>query len=76
MCIEKKKEAEPLSTEEKLKMKILETLAEYGKLSESGLFDLIRKNKSPKNLKILRDLVDQQLISKDAAGHYHHYSNG
>ncbi len=76
VCIEKKKEAEPLSTEEKLKMKILETLAEYGKLSESGLFDLIRKNKSPKNLKILRDLVDQQLISKDAAGHYHHYSNG
>lgn len=76
VCIEKRKEKIPVQTEEKLKNKILETLAERGKLSESGLFDLIRKNRSPQHLQVLRSLVDQSMVIKDAEGYYHLQSHG
>lgn len=76
VCIEKRKEKIPVQTEEKLKNKILETLAERGKLSESSLFDLIRKNRSPQHLQVLRSLVDQSMVIKDAEGYYHLQSHG
>lgn len=76
VCIEKGKQKLPIQIEEKLKSKILETLAQHGKLSEGGLFDLIRKNRSSLHLQVLRSLVDHKLISKDAEGNYQLPTNG
>lgn len=70
VCLEKKKAESPLTTEEKLKIKILETLEREGELSEDELFDRIRKNKSQVNLGLLREMVDQGVLVKNSKGHF------
>jgi ATP-dependent DNA helicase RecQ len=61
-CIEKKKQRSPETVEDRLKMKILETLAESGELSERVLFEKLAKPASDSNLRLLRQLIDQGLV--------------
>ncbi|TDQ14997.1 ATP-dependent DNA helicase RecQ [Algoriphagus boseongensis] len=68
ICLESKKADQPLSSEEKLKNLILETLAQGGEFTEHGLFDQIRKPTSPQNLSVLRQLVDQGLVNRNENG--------
>lgn len=65
-CIENKKGKSPQNQAERMKRKILETLAESGELSEQDLFDKIRKPNSDSNLQVLRQLIDQGQVSKSA----------
>ena len=76
ICIEKKKSDQPISTEEKLKNLILETLAQTEGLREQELFNLIQKPTSSKNLAVLRKLIDQGRVSKDNSGQLNLISNG
>lgn len=64
VCIEKKKQLAPDSIEEHLKLKILETLAELGELSEQVLFEKLQKPKSAANLRIIRQLIDEGLLDR------------
>ena len=76
ICIEKKKSDQPITTEEKVKNLILETLAQEEWLTEQELFDRIRKPATSKNLALLRELVDHGQIDKDNSGHLKLISNG
>ena len=66
VCIEKRKLQEPETQEDRMKMKILETLAESGELSEQGLFEKINKPASDSNLRLIRQLIDQGLVFRSA----------
>jgi ATP-dependent DNA helicase RecQ len=66
ICIEKKKQLAPDSTEERLKLKILETLAELGELSEEVLFEKLQKPASASNLRIIRQLIDEGLLHRSS----------
>jgi ATP-dependent DNA helicase RecQ len=66
ICIEKKKQLAPDSTEERLKLKILETLAELGELSEQVLFEKLQKPASASNLRIIRQLIDEGLLHRSS----------
>ena len=75
-CIEKKKSDQPISTEEKLKNLILETLAQTEGLREQELFNFLQKPTSSKNLAVLRKLIDQGQVSKNDSGQLKLISNG
>ncbi len=62
VCIENRKLREPDTQEDRLKMKILETLAESGELSEQVLFEKLNKPASDSNLRLLRQLIDQGYV--------------
>jgi len=64
VCIETKKSKTPETLEDRMKLKILETLAEYGELTERDLFEKIKKPASQFNLNLLRQLVDQGQINR------------
>lgn len=65
-CIEKKKQRTPDTVEDRLKMRILETLAESGELSEHDLFEKLTKPASESNLRLLRQLIDQGLVFRSS----------
>ncbi|HSF52111.1 MAG TPA: RecQ family ATP-dependent DNA helicase, partial [Algoriphagus sp.] len=66
VCIEDKKSQAPETQDEILKKKILETLAESGRLSERDLFAKLRKTGSDSNLRLLRQLIDQGQVNKSS----------
>ncbi|MBN7811701.1 RecQ family ATP-dependent DNA helicase [Algoriphagus sp. H41] len=69
VCIEEKKKQAPQSQEDRLKRRILETLEETGGLSEQDLFLTLGKPRSDSNLHLLRQLIDQNLVSISPDGH-------
>jgi len=66
VCLEMKKLRAPESQEDKLKTKIIETLAESGGLSEEDLFVALRKPRSDFNLRLLRQLIDQGHVGRSS----------
>lgn len=66
VCIENRKLQAPETQEDRLKMKILETLAESGELSEQALFEKITKPASDSNLRLLRQLIDQGTVFRSS----------
>ncbi|RIW13990.1 RecQ family ATP-dependent DNA helicase [Algoriphagus lacus] len=66
VCIEKKKQLVPETQEDRLKLKILETLAESGELSEQALFEKLNKPLSDSNLRLLRQLIDQGQVHRSS----------
>lgn len=66
VCFENRKHQAPETQEDRLKMKILETLAESGELSEKALFEKITKPASDSNLRLLRQLIDQGLVFRSS----------
>lgn len=66
VCLEKKKSQAPESHEDILRQKIIETLAESGRLSEKDLFTKLRKPGSDSNLRLLRQLIDQGIVNKSS----------
>ena len=66
VCIEKKKRLVPESQEDLLKLKILETLAESGELTEQALFEKLNKPQSDSNLRLLRQLIDLGQVHRSA----------
>ncbi|MBA4301350.1 MAG: RecQ family ATP-dependent DNA helicase [Cyclobacterium sp.] len=66
VCIEMKKSQSPETQEDRMKLKILETLAESGELSERVLFEKLKKPASDANLRLIRQLIDQDQVSRSA----------
>ncbi|OOG75252.1 ATP-dependent DNA helicase RecQ [Algoriphagus sp. A40] len=66
VCIENRKSKSPDARDERLKLKILETLEECGGLSEQDLFAKLRKPSSNMNLRLLRELIDQGQVNKSS----------
>lgn len=66
VCLELKKNLTPKIKEDNLKVKILETLAESGELSEESLFSQLRKPRSDFNLRLLRQLIEAGQVSKSS----------
>ncbi|GAA0880564.1 ATP-dependent DNA helicase RecQ [Algoriphagus jejuensis] len=64
VCIEKKKNQAPETREERLKMRIIETLEGSEGLTEEDLFSKLGKPRSDSNLRLLRQLIDQGQVSK------------
>ncbi len=68
VCLELKKSLIPDITEDNLTMKILQTLAESGALSEEHLFSMLRKPRSDSNLHLLRRLIEAGQVHKSSDG--------
>jgi ATP-dependent DNA helicase RecQ len=64
VCIEAKKSQSPDSQEERLKLRIIETLEQSGGLSEEDLFSKLSKPRSESNLRLLRQLIEAGEVSK------------
>jgi ATP-dependent DNA helicase RecQ len=75
-CIEKKKSLHPEVPEDRLKKKIIETLAIHGGLTEHELFEKINKPASEPHLKLLQRLVDEGKVSVGSEGRYSLSSHG
>ncbi|WP_370539330.1 ATP-dependent DNA helicase RecQ [Algoriphagus sp. AK58] len=76
VCLEKKKTDQAEVTEQSLKKKILETLAQFGELGEYEVFEKINKPASATHLKWLRKLADEAKISMVKDGRYKINSHG
>lgn len=61
-CIEQKKEASPEEIAKKLKEKVLKTLEENGELTEEELIANLYISYSERNLKLIREWVDSELL--------------
>lgn len=66
VCIEAKKKRAPESHEERIKDRMVETLREGGQLSEEELFERLGKPRSDSNLYLLRQLIEQGLVTKSS----------
>ncbi|MBN7803498.1 RecQ family ATP-dependent DNA helicase [Algoriphagus aestuariicola] len=76
VCIEAKKKLAPQSQEDRLKQKILETLAESDGLTEQDLFSTLKKPRSNANLTLLRRLIEENQIIKSSSDGILTLSNG
>ena len=70
VCLEKKRAGQGALLEKVTKEKILETLAQFGKLGEYEVFEKINKPASAMNLRYLRQLVDEGKVTPDREGKY------
>jgi ATP-dependent DNA helicase RecQ len=75
-CLEQKKTKVALLAEQKMKEKLLETLAQHGELGESELFDSLNKPASVAHLNCLRLLVEEGKVIALPQGRYKCSRNG
>ncbi len=68
VCIEVKKKQTPETHDERLKMRIIETLDDSGGVSEQDLFAKLGKPRSDSNLGLLRQLIEQGQVSQSSDG--------
>lgn len=75
-CIEQKKEDKPEESADKLKERVLETLKEYGELSEEQLFTKLYISATTRNLKLLRQWIDEDIFELMPDGKLKSKTNG
>ncbi|SHO64758.1 RecQ family ATP-dependent DNA helicase [Algoriphagus zhangzhouensis] len=68
-CVNEKKNKDPEHADEVLKNRILETLESMEGLTEDKLLDQLRLGKSDRFLEVLRNLLDQEIVSSDPLGY-------